>query len=139
MIRDGSTVTFHYVLTIDDEVVDSSEGADPFTYIHGEGEIVPGLEKELTGHQRGDRLKVVVLPEQGYGHHRPDAVRTLPRDAFLDMDDLKVGDYVRGQLDDDEFAALVSGIDETSVTLDLNHPLAGKTLHFEVEVVAIKG
>ncbi len=137
MIKDGSTVTFHYSLKIDDELIDSSDGKEPFSYTHGEGEIVPGLENRLFGRRAGEKLEVTVSPEDGYGVHRPEAIRQVPREAFAEMDDLKVGDYVRGQMEDMEFAALVSAIDPESVTLDMNHPLAGKTLHFLIEVVEV--
>ena len=138
MIKQGSTVSFHYSLSIDNELIDSSEGKNPFSYTHGGGEIVPGLESELLGRKPGEKLTVTVAPEDGYGPHLPEAVRQIPSEAFADLDDLKVGDFVRGQMEDRDFAAQVAAIDGQSVTLDMNHPLAGKTLRFVIEIVGVK-
>jgi len=88
MIEKGSTVQIHYTLTVDDQEVDTSRGGDPLTYVHGNGQMVPGLEQELEGLGAGDRKTAVVEPDAGYGQPRPDAIQKVPRDAFGDPDAL---------------------------------------------------
>ena len=139
MIQDGSTVSIHYTLTIDGNVVDSSVDRDPLTFVQGSGQIIPGLEDALNGRTEGDQVKVEIPPEKGYGPRNPEALRTIPRQALDHLQGLKEGDMVRGQVQDQQFEAMVASMDEQNVTLDLNHPLAGKTLQFEVEVVSIGG
>lgn len=138
MIAQGSKVKIHYTLTVDDEVIDSSEGHEPLEYVHGTGEIVPGLENALAGLRAGDKRVVVVAPEQGYGEANPDAVQEIELEAFEDDEGLEVGAIISVETDDGHsFDAIVAEISESTVTLDLNHPLAGKTLHFDVVVVAV--
>lgn len=137
MIKKGSQVKFHYTLKVDGDVVDSSREREPLGYVHGEGQIVEGLESELEGMTVGDKKSASVSPERGYGEHRAEAVQAVPKTAFADLSTLKVGDMVQGQSEGQAFQAAVVGIDEDTVSLDLNHPLAGKTLHFDVEIVSI--
>ena len=131
-------VTFHYSLR-DDEgtVLDSSEGKPPLTYLHGEGNIVPGLEKALEGKQAGDEVKVTVPPAEGYGDRSEENVRNVPRRKLPDGQ-LQVGRRVRLQTNEGPIAALVVAIKGDYVTVDANHPLAGMTLHFEVKVEAVR-
>lgn len=137
MIKEGSKVTLHYTLTVDGEVVDSSQGKDPFSYQHGEHEIVPGLEEELEGLKVGEKKAISVPPEKGYGNANPDAVQKVPKAAFQGGGELAVGEMVLGQAGGHEFQARIIAMDDEEVTLDLNHPMAGKTLEFQVEVVAV--
>jgi len=105
-IAQNSVVAFHYKLTNDaGEVLDSSEGREPLTYLHGAGNIIPGLEKELEGHGSGDKLQVAVAPNEGYGEVQPALVQEVPRDAFQGVDIKGVLQgrntflaYVRGRL-----------------------------------------
>lgn len=136
-IQDGSTVEIHYTLVVENEVVDSSAGKEPLKYVQGSGEIIPGLEEELTGLAAGDKKEVLVEPEKGYGPSDPEAVRQLPRDAFQNPETLEVGALVGGTVKGQQFQARIASIDDESVTIDLNHPLAGKTLNFAVEVVHV--
>lgn len=139
MIANGSKVRIHYTLTVDDEIIDSSEGHEPLEYEHGTGEIVPGLENALIGLIAGDKRKVVVSPEEGYGVANPDAVQEIELEAFADDDGLEVGAVISVETDDGySFDAVVTEISETTVTLDLNHPLAGKTLNFDVVIVSVE-
>lgn len=138
MIGNGSKVSIHYTLTVDDEIIDSSEGHEPLEYVHGEGEIVPGLENALIGLVAGDKRQVVVAPDQGYGVANPDAVQEIDLEAFADDEGLEVGAVISVETDDGyTFDAVVTEISETTVTLDLNHPLAGKTLNFDVVIVSV--
>jgi FKBP-type peptidyl-prolyl cis-trans isomerase SlyD len=137
MIETGSTVQIHYTLTVDDQEIDTSRGGDPLTYVHGKGQMVPGLEKELEGLSPGDRKKAVVEPEAGYGHPRSDAIHKVPRDAFGNPDALSVGDVVTGETEGGPIRARVAEIAPDGITVDFNHPLAGKVLHFDIEIVNV--
>ena len=138
MISDGSKVQLHYTLTVEGEQIESSRGRDPLSYEHGRGQIIPGLEKALDGLDVGDTRQVTVEPAQAYGEHDPEAVQEVPKEAFQDVDQLSVGSMVQGQAADGRgFQAEIAAIGDETVTLDLNHPMAGKTLTFDVEVVAV--
>lgn len=137
MIEKGSTVQIHYTLTVDGQEIDTSRGGDPLTYVHGKGQMVAGLERELEGLGTGDRKKAVVEPEAGYGQPRPDAVHKVPRDAFGDADALSVGDVVTGETEGGPIRARVAEIAPDGITVDFNHPLAGKVLHFDIEIVDV--
>jgi len=136
-IQDGSSVSLHYTLKVDDQVVDSSDGKEPLVYVHGQGQIVPGLEEELAGMSPGEKKQVAVGPEKGYGTQDPEAVRRLPRTAFRNPEKLSVGTLVGGTVKGKQFQARVAAIEDEFITIDLNHPLAGKTLHFAVEVLHV--
>lgn len=137
MIQKGSTVKMHYTLTVEGTVVDSSSGRDPLTYQQGGGQIISGLEKELEGLNAGDKKQVVVTPEEGYGQRQTDAIQKISKDAFEGTPDLKVGDKVQGQKGNVPIRAVVTEVHDQEVTLDFNHPLAGKTLNFDVEIVEV--
>lgn len=138
MIKKGSKVSIHYVLKVEEEVVDSSEGREPLSYVQGSSQIIPGLEKELEGLKPGDKKSVDVPAENAYGKHDPEAIQTVPKKVFKEPDVLKVGHIVTGSAQGHEFQAVVVAIDKDNVTLDLNHPLAGKKLHFDVEIVSVE-
>ena len=137
-IQDGSTVRFHYTLKVDGTVVDSSGENEPFEYVHGQKRIVPGLEQKLEGLEVGDKRIVTIPPEDGYGHPDPDLMHQVERAAFENSETLSVGDYVNGETPQGQFQARVAAIDDEHVTLDLNHPFAGHTLEFDVEIVEIQ-
>ena len=137
MIKDGSKVAINYTLTVDGRVVDSSEGKEPLSYTQGSGQIIPGLEEQLKGLAKGEKKTVEVPPAKGYGERNDAAVQKVPRSSFKDGGDLEVGMMVSGQAQDQNFQAKVIEVGDKDVTLDLNHPLAGKTLNFEVEVVEV--
>jgi FKBP-type peptidyl-prolyl cis-trans isomerase SlyD len=131
-------VTINYTLRDDaGEVLDSSEGRPPLTYLHGEGNIVPGLEKALDGKQAGDDVKVTVPPADGYGERSDDNIRNVPR-RRLPEGKIEPGMRMRMQTDVGQVIAQVTAVKGDYVTLDTNHPLAGMTLHFEVKVVEVR-
>jgi len=137
-IQDGSTVKFNYVLTVDGAVVDSSGTRGPMSYVQGGTDIIKGLQQQMLGLHVGDKKAITVAPDDGYGPVHPEAMRNVPRMAFNDATGLKVGDMVRGNGGNgQQFAARVAEITADSIKLDMNHPLAGKTLHFDVTVVEI--
>jgi len=137
MIKSGSSVRLHYTLSVDGEVWESSTGGEPLSYVHGKGEIIPGLEEQLEGLGAGDQATAVVPPEKGYGERLPDAVQEVPRSAFKEPERLKVDDIVTGQAAGQPIRARVVDVNEESFVIDLNHPLAGKTLHFSVEIIEV--
>jgi FKBP-type peptidyl-prolyl cis-trans isomerase 2 len=134
----GSTVKIHYTLKVEGEIVDSSTGRDPLEYRQGEGMLVPGVEAGLEGAKPGDKKVLKIAPKDGYGEADPEMIITAPREAFSQMPDLKVGSTVRASGPDGEFRAIVKEVEDKVVKLDLNHPLAGKTLEFDIEVVAVE-
>jgi FKBP-type peptidyl-prolyl cis-trans isomerase SlyD len=139
-VQDGLVVSIHYTLTLDDgEVVDESTADDPLLYLHGADNIIPGLEKALTGMAVNDSKRVTVSPEDGYGEYDEEAVEALPRNLFPDDMELEPG-IVLGLRDEDGnvFDAVVVEELEEEVVLDFNHPLAGENLHFDVKVVSIR-
>ena len=137
MIKEGSKVKFDYTLTVDGKITDTSAGRGPLEYTHGAGHIIKGLEKELTGMKVGDKKSVKVSPEEGYGIANPEAVRRVPKTAVGGAENLKVGDMVGASSGGHTFRAVVKEITDTEVVLDFNHPLAGKELHFDVEIKEI--
>ena len=137
MIEKGKKVTIHYKLTVEGRVVDTTEGEQPLVFEHGSGQLIPGFEDSLMGLKSGDKKNFEVPPEQGYGPHNPSAVEKIPRDAFKDQPDLATGKIITGQVGEQPFQATIIELDDNEVTLDLNHPLAGKTLNFEVEIISV--
>ena len=137
MIQEGSKVKFDYTLTVDGKVADTSAGRGPLEYTHGAGHIIPGLEKELLGMNVGDKKSVDVKPEEGYGLVLDEAIRRVPKEAIGGAENLKVGDMVGASNAGHTFRAVVKEITDKEVVLDFNHPLAGKTLHFDVEIKEI--
>lgn len=138
MIAAGSKVKIHYTLKVNGEIIDSSAGREPLEYQQGQGMLVPGVEAGLEGAKPGDKRKLTIPAKDGYGESDPEMIITAPREAFAQMPDLKVGATVRASGPDGEFRAIVVEIAEAAVRLDLNHPLAGKTLDFDIEVVAVE-
>lgn len=139
-IADNKVVAIHYTLTLDSgDQVDSSRGGEPLLYLHGFGNIVPGLEEQLVTHPVGAKLMVSVPAAKGYGERQPDAVRKVPRTAFPKNAPLKKGMQFGVQDDEGEVVPVwVVGVEKDEVELTFDHPLAGETLHFEVEVMSIR-
>jgi FKBP-type peptidyl-prolyl cis-trans isomerase SlyD len=138
-IEEGSIVSIEYTLTDDSgKVIDSSAGKEPLTYIHGAGQIVKGLERELNGLKVGDQKKVNVKPEDGYGMPSEKAVQEIPREK-IPAEALKEGETLMMKAPDGRAIPIkIAKVNEKTVVVDLNHPLAGKTLHFDVKVKDIK-
>jgi FKBP-type peptidyl-prolyl cis-trans isomerase SlyD len=135
-IAKGSVVGIDYSLHLGDgQVVDGSDPGEPLTYLHGEGQIVPGLESALEGLDVGASRQVVVTPEQGYGEHDPRGVQEVPRKAFPPDFEPEPGLQLTAEGPDGEPVPFtVREVKPESVVIDLNHPLAGATLHFDVTV-----
>jgi FKBP-type peptidyl-prolyl cis-trans isomerase SlyD len=140
-VQDDVVVSIDYTLRLEDgEVIDSSEGRAPLQYLQGQGQIVPGLERELYGMNVGDEKEVTVSAEEGYGDYDEERLQQVPLDAFPEDMELEEGMSVRmrdvssGQL----FDATIDDIDDDDVTLDFNHPLAGETLIFDIKIVNLR-
>jgi FKBP-type peptidyl-prolyl cis-trans isomerase SlyD len=139
-IAKDSVVSLDYRLHLGDgEIIEHSEPGDPLVYLHGYEEIVPGLEKVLEGKTVGFTDKVKVSPEEGYGEIDPDGVEEVPRSDFPADLELEVGGVVTAtDEEDEEVEFLIKEIKGDKVVVDFNHPLAGKTLHFEVKVLEVR-
>lgn len=133
-------VAFHYTLTgADGEVIDTSDGGDPLEYLHGAGHIVPGLERELAGKAVGDHFNVEVAPADGYGEREDYPPQAVPRSAFPPGMPLQPGMSFIGQDPHGNHVPLwIVAVEDDKVFLDDQHPMAGKTLYFDVEVVSIR-
>jgi FKBP-type peptidyl-prolyl cis-trans isomerase SlyD len=137
VIEKNRVVSIDYTLKDDDgEVLDSSEGSDPLVYLHGNDNIIPGLEKHLDGKKAGDSLSCVVPAAEAYGDYDDELVFEVPRDKFQDMGELEVGMQFR--TDSGPGVVTVTKIEKDTITVDANHPLAGENLHFDVKVMDIR-
>lgn len=138
-IADARVATIHYTLTDDaGNVIDKSPEAQPLAYFHGAGNIVPGLEKALAGKKPGDTLKVDVKPEEGYGLRNDSLVQQVPRTAFQGVDKVEPGMQFRASTQNGPVMVTVVEASDENVTIDGNHPLAGRTLHFDIEVAGVR-
>lgn len=138
-ISENAVVYIHYTLTNDaGETLDTSLGGEPLVYLHGFGGIIPGLENALAGKTAGDTLIVSVLPEQAYGPYDETKVETMPRSALQGIDEIETGMQLQAHSPDGLVIATVIDVDDEEVTLDGNHPLAGETLTFDVEVMEVR-
>jgi FKBP-type peptidyl-prolyl cis-trans isomerase SlyD len=139
-VSKGSVVGVDYSLHLGDgQVVDASSPGEPLQYLHGEGQIVPGLENALEGLSIGDRKQVVVAPAEGYGEHDPRGIQEVPKKAFPPGFDPQPGMELTAEGPQGEpVPFVVREVKPDSVVIDLNHPLAGKTLHFDVTVREVR-
>lgn len=138
-VQAGRVVSMDYTLHVDGEKIDSSEGREPLEYLHGAGNIIPGLERELSGMAVGESKEVIVSPADGYGESDPDAYIEVPRSEFPANIPLELG--LELQVQDPNGNAMYARIDAITdevVRLDFNHPLAGKELHFSVKIVGLR-
>ena len=140
LVAKDTVVTFHYTLTDKGgQVLDSSQGNEPLVYLHGYSQIVPGLENALVGKSAGSAFKVSVEPAEGYGERNEQMVVTLPRTQGNLPADIEVGFVVElVSPEGDEIPARVVKLTEEDITLDANHPLAGETLYFDIELTNVR-
>ena len=129
----------HYTLRSDaGEVIDQSEKDQPLAYLHGNGNLIPGLERELDGKQAGDKLKVRIAPEDGYGLKEEGLIQRVPRNAFGANTTIAVGMQFHAQSNHGERTVTVTQVADDMITVDGNHPLAGQHLNFEVEITEVR-
>ena len=139
VVKDGMMVSLDYTLkSPDGKLIETSKGREPLKYIHGQKMMIPGLEKELTGMKVGAEKHVTVKPEDAYGKVNPKAVQEVPKEK-VPPDALKVGAVLAAKSPEGMVVPMtVREIKEKTVVMDLNHPMAGKTLVFDVKVVDIQ-
>jgi FKBP-type peptidyl-prolyl cis-trans isomerase SlyD len=138
-IDTDKVVTFHYRMRdAEGSFAESSDGKSPIVYMHGHGNIVPGLETELAGKTKGDKLSVTVPPEQAYGPRQENAVQRVPIKHLASRGRLVAGQRVAVNTEHGMRQALVLKVGHFNVDLDWNHPLAGKTLMFDIDVVDVR-
>jgi len=139
-IQKNSAVSFHYSLTDDHgNSIDSSEGKEPLAYLHGADNIIPGLEKALEGKSVGDALTVAVTAAEGYGEMQKELIQEVPSSAFQGVDSIEVGMQFEAQTGQGGTVPVtVTAVTEDTVTVDGNHPLAGKNLNFDVSIEEVR-
>jgi len=134
-----TVVTIDYTLKGNDgEVIDTSEGREPLAYLHGHGNIIPGLEKALEGKGEGEELNVKVEPEEGYGPRRDELVQQVSMEAFAGIDEVEPGMKFNAESAQGPLVVKVTEVDGENVTIDANHDLAGQALNFDVTVREIR-
>jgi len=139
VIHEGSSVKFDYTLMVDGEIIDSSKDRGPFQYVHGKGQIIPGLASQLEGLKAGDEKEIAVLPKDGYGEINPKAFQDFPKSAMPKDFEPKADVYLQLQSPNGQvFPARIVEVKEQAVAIDLNHPLAGKTLIFQVKIISVE-
>lgn len=138
-IANETAVWLQYTLRNDSgEVLDASEDNEPLVYIHGLGDIVPGLEKALEGKAAGTKFSITVSPEEGYGVRSNNKVQSVPRSAFEDDAEIEPGTQFQAEGPDGVSIVTVVEVSGDEVKIDANHPLAGENLHFDIEVVKVR-
>ena len=139
MIRNGSVVRFEYILSGENgEVIESNKGKDPVTYTHGQHEVIPGLEKELSGMKVNEEKNICLQPEEAYGRVDPKGFKEVPK-TEIPAAAIEVGTPLSACSSEGEDVIIrVHEVKQKTVILDFNHPLAGKTLNFDVKVIDIE-
>lgn len=139
-ITQHKVVTIHYKVTDVEsgEVIDSSEGGAPMVYMHGAQNIIPGLEAALDGKTVGDEIEVTVAPADAYGEYSDESIQQVPIEAFQGVEKVEPGMAFTAQTEHGPVNLIVTEVDETTVTVDANHPLAGKALKFEVTISEVR-
>ena len=139
-VANGNTITVHYKGTLEDgQMFDSSyERGDPITFQLGEGKMIPGFEKNLVGMEVGETKEFTITSEDAYGSPVPEGVQAVPKQMFPEDFVFEVGGVVQGQQDGNTLIGTILSEEEATVTLDFNHPMAGKDLTFNVEIVNIE-
>lgn len=137
-VQDKWVISMEYTLRLDSgEVVDTSVGREPLEFIQGQKQIIPGLEDALLGMAVGEEKDIIVAPADGYGDQEPDLQEALPRDVF--PPDVEVGDSFRMRTETGHSVIVyVDSVTDDQVVVDLNHPLAGETLHFHVRILGAR-
>ena len=139
-IAENSVVSIEYTLKDDSgNVLDTSEGGDALSYLHGAGNIIPGLENALAGKNAGEELSVTVAPEQAYGQRNEQLIQVVSRELFKSIDDIAVGMQFQGQSANEQpMIITITAIEGDNVTIDGNHPLAGVNLNFDIKILEVR-
>jgi FKBP-type peptidyl-prolyl cis-trans isomerase SlpA len=135
----ATQVTLHFAIRLDNgDVVDSTFDKQPATFKVGDGNLLPGFEQALYGLKTGDKRSLPIAPEQGFGQPNPQNVQVMPRSQFKDMELAEGLLVIFNDAANAELPGMVQSFDDNQVSVDFNHPLAGKTLSFEVEIIAVQ-
>ena len=138
-IEKNKVVSINYTLTDSKGIkLDTSEGRGPLNFIHGNGHIIIGLEEALEGKLKGDKLAVSIVPEKGYGLKNDDMIQKIPRGQFDASQPIETGMQFNAQAEDRTIVVTVTKVEDDFITIDANHPLAGETLNFDVEVMNVR-
>tara|TARA_B110000037_G_scaffold220436_1_gene288369 strand:+ start:971 stop:1453 length:483 start_codon:yes stop_codon:yes gene_type:complete len=138
-IEKDSVIQMHYKLTNGEGMLlDSSEGREPLTYLHGKGMLIPGLENQLEGKTIGDKFKADIKADEAYGQRQNEMIHVVPKTNFKGDGELKAGLQIQIDTDQGKQMAIVTEVVGENVTVDMNHPLAGMDLSFDVEVIEIR-
>lgn len=139
IIENKRVVSFHYTLTNEaGEELESSRGRDPMAYLHGAHNIIPGLEKAMAGKGAGDQFQVTLPPAEAYGERNPSNIQRIASKHFRNPRGLQPGQLVSLQTREGERPAVIVKVGRFNVDVDANHPLAGQTLTFDVEVIDVR-
>jgi FKBP-type peptidyl-prolyl cis-trans isomerase SlyD len=134
-ISKHKVAAIHYTLTDDSgNVLDSSVGSEPLYYLHGEGNLIPGMEEGLEGHSAGDKVTIDVTPEKGYGRRNPTLIEEVPKQAFGNQ---RIAVGMQFETNEGELIT-ITNVSTDTVTVDANHPLADQNLHFDVQVLDVR-
>lgn len=139
-ITTNSVVSLDYTLKNNEgEILDTSNGRAPLVYLQGVGALIPGLESEIEGMEQGEKKTVIVQPENGYGTKSDELLHVVPASGFQgDINELQIGLQVQLDTEQGPAIATIAKVENDEVTLDLNHPLSGVVLHFDIEVVDVR-
>jgi FKBP-type peptidyl-prolyl cis-trans isomerase 2 len=140
VIKKGDTVKVEYEGTLEDGTVfDSTEKhGEPICFEVGSGQLIPGFDSAIEGMKKGQKKEIKIKPEDAYGEHNPELLKQIPRDQLPEDEKLEVGMMLMLTLPNGmQFTAMVAELDDESVTIDLNHPLAGKKLNFKIKVIDV--
>jgi FKBP-type peptidyl-prolyl cis-trans isomerase SlyD len=138
-IEAHTVATFHYDLSSPEgERIESSRSGEPLAILHGAGNVIPGVENALAGRAAGERFSVTVPPDQGYGERREGLGQRVPKKYFRDPRRLRPGQQTQLQTREGPRVVTVVKVGESVVDVDLNHPMAGRTLVFDIEVVTVR-
>ena len=139
IVEQGKVVSIDYTLkNATGEILDSSEGSQPLAYLHGAGNIIPGLESALDGKSAGDQLTAVIEPDLAYGQRDESQIGKVARSNLEGIGEISVGMQLQAETPEGPRIVVVTDMDEEFVVIDANHPLAGETLHFEVTVKDVR-
>lgn len=140
LIGAGTEIVLHFSLALEDgQIVDSNLDNKPATFIFGDGNLLPGFEEVLVGLKAGQERAFLIPPEKGFGQPNPNNVQLMTRDSFHNTPDIQIG-LVIGFADASggEMPGVIKALDGDEVEVDFNHPLAGKTINFQVKIISVK-
>ena len=137
VISDGTKVQLHYVMRVEGQIVDDSSEGEPMEFIYGKDDVLPGISKAVKGLKEGEKKKITLSPEQGFGYPQKERIQEVPKTEFEDQD-FQVGSVYKIQIATGEtLPAILSAVKEKTIVLDFNHPLAGYELELSLEIISV--